>query len=64
MKVLALILVALSLSGCYNCTYGYSAYCEGASYSEEGKKYQAEYEAKLAKQEADKKAAQAKVNHK
>lgn len=58
MKVLALVLVALGLSGCYRCSYGFSAYCDEASYSEEGKKYKAEYEAKLAKQEADKKAAE------
>jgi hypothetical protein len=66
MKTLALILVGLSLSlnGCYRCSYGWSAYCEDSAYSEEGKKYEAEYKAKLAKQEADKKAAAAKVNHK
>lgn len=58
MKALALILVALNLGGCYHCSYGYSAYCGDASYSEESKKYQEEYQAKLAKQEAEKKAAE------
>lgn len=59
MKILGLILV-LGLTGCAHCSYGYSTYCDGASYSEEGKKYQEEYEAKLAKQAAEKKAAEHK----
>lgn len=63
MKILGLILV-LGLSGCAHCSYGLSSYCDGASYSEEGKKYQEEYEAKLAKQEAAKKAAAKKANSK
>lgn len=59
MKILGLILV-LGLSGCAHCSYGFSSYCGDASYSEEGKKYQEEYEAKLAAQ----KAAEQKVNKK